>query len=89
MITKQNFKRIDNNVNGNPRYVIHFLNLITDKESENLKVEEKYSFAANKARKLGGKKYHTRAYGGGIVFCTYNLNDLCKELNALVYGKES
>ena len=31
-----------------------------------------YRIALNKATKIGGKKYHNKQYGGGIVFQTYN-----------------
>ena len=87
MITPQDFKRIENNVNGNPRYVIHFLNLLSDKENTG-RIPDKYNRAVEKAKDIGGKRYHTRAYGGGIVFSTYSIHDLCKKLNLLVYGKD-
>jgi len=37
MITENDFKRINNDVNGNPRYVFHFLELADD-YSEALKI---------------------------------------------------
>ena len=82
------FTRIDNDVNGNPRYVCHFLNLLTKKENgyydENLEkyieplcsVNEKYEFALKRAKTIGGKKYNNKKYGGGIVFQSYNIEDL-------------
>jgi len=57
-----NFTRIDNDINGNPRYVCHFLNIAGD-----------YDTAVKLANKIGGKKYHTKRYGGGIVFQSYNI----------------
>ena len=70
-ITQNDFTCITNDVNGNPRYVIHYL-----------RIADTYDAAVTRARQLGGKRYHTRSYGGGIVFTTYNLRDLCERLNA-------
>ena len=82
------FTRINNDANGNPRYVCHFLNLLSDKEQESYtgmsRISSMYSDAVHKARKIGGKKYHTKSYGGGIVFQSYNLPDLEKSILELV-----
>lgn len=67
--------RIDNDVNGNPRYVCHFTNLAPLKDYYNLEISERYAIAVNLANKIGGRKYHTKAYGGGIVFQPYNIHD--------------
>ncbi len=75
------FTRIKNDINGNPRYVTHFLNIPI--EGEGLTVLHKYKMAVKKANKIGGKKYDTKAFGGGIVFTTYNINKLEEEINAL------
>jgi hypothetical protein len=79
------FTRVNNDVNGNPRYVTHFLNLITDKDREDVKKSESdgiyhlgmlYNIAVKKANKIGGRKYHNKQYGGGIVFQSYSLPEL-------------
>jgi len=57
--------RINRDVNGNPRYVVHFL-----------EIDDNYEKAVKMANVLGGKKYNTKSYGGGIVFQSYNTNDL-------------
>jgi len=68
------FTRINNDVNGNPRYVCHFLNLLKDEDNNNT-IDSKYQIAINRARTIGGKKFHNRQYGGGIVFQSYNLEN--------------
>ena len=90
---KIEFTRINNDTNGNPRYVCHFLNLLSDKEQDEIRanakpfqsVNDMYNEAISKAKKIGGKKYHNKQYGGGIVFQSYNIhkteNDI---LNLLV-----
>lgn len=72
MITENSFKRVNNDVNGNPRYVFHFLEL-ADNYSEALKI----------AKKIGGKKFHNKQYGGGIVIQSYNLQDDIEDINNL------
>lgn len=66
------FTRIDNDINGNPRYVCHYLNIASD-----------YDTAVKLANKIGGKRYHTKRYGGGIVFQSYNIADTAKRVKEL------
>jgi len=68
-------------VNGNPRYVCHYVNLLTDKENRcysamygTATTSRGYEIAIQRAHKIGGRKYHTKAYGGGIVFTDYESN---------------
>ena len=56
--------RIPNDVNGNPRYVVHFLDL-------NIKLSD-YD---NINKLYGFKKYRAGWYGGGVVFQSYNIQD--------------
>jgi hypothetical protein len=67
-----NFTRIDNDINGNPRYVCHFLN-----------IADNYETAVKMANKIGGRKYHTKKYGGGNVFQSYNIYELEKRINEI------
>tara|TARA_R110000764_G_scaffold119477_2_gene207247 strand:- start:360 stop:599 length:240 start_codon:yes stop_codon:yes gene_type:complete len=59
------FKRIKYDGNGNPRYVCHFLNFA-----------DNYARALFLANKIGGRKFHNKQYGGGIVFQSYNIKNL-------------
>lgn len=70
---KINFTRVNNDVNGNPRLVVHFLQILTKEElnSNLLPASIKYDLALMRAKTVGGKKYHNKAYGGGIVFQDY------------------
>ena len=70
---KIEFKRINNDTNGNPRYVCHFYNLLNETEQIGKSLDEKYSLAIKKAKTIGGRKYHNKQYGGGIVFQSYNI----------------
>ena len=95
-ITKQiDFTRINNDINGNPRYVCHFLNFVNDADRakadylEALSRQSKFSIsflydiALNKARKIGGRKFHNKQYGGGIVFQSYSTNELEAQISDL------
>ena len=72
--------RVKHDANGNPRYVCHFLNLINDSEGAGLSLDQKYSLALSKSRAIGGKKFHNKQFGGGIVFQSYNVNNLSKSI---------
>jgi hypothetical protein len=72
--------RINNDTYGNPRHVCHFLNLNTREELDKsgpdwIPTGEKYALALQRARKIGGRKFHNKQYGGGIVFQSYNLRE--------------
>ena len=80
-LTVENLTRVNNDVNGNPRYVFHFLALANDNDS----INTRYSNAVAVAKKLiGGKKYHTKSYGGGIVFQSYNVQNDLDTLNTYI-----
>lgn len=73
-IKPSDFTRINNDVNGNPRYVLHYIRLANNSNGG-------YNEALNIARDFGGRKFHNKQYGGGIVFQEYSLDDLCNQLN--------
>ena len=88
MITPNYFTRIKNDVNGNPRYVCHFLNLDVHGYQSNIGLSDRYAIACKLANTLGGRKYHNKSYGGGIVFQCYNLHQLCDRINELTNKQE-
>ena len=73
-LSNENLTRVNNDVNGNPRYVFHFLAL-ADHYGESVAIAKKL---------IGGKKYHTKSYGGGIVFQSYNVQNDLYILNAYI-----
>lgn len=74
--------RINNDTYGNPRYVCHFLTFCTDADKQEL--SGKYALAVKRANKLGGRKFHNKQYGGGIVFQSYNIDDLTQDIKELM-----
>lgn len=90
------FTRIRNDINGNPRYVCHFLNLNTEYENSTEfwsthgmnTISVKYSIAVKRSHKLGGRKYHNKSYGGGIVFQSYNIRGLEQDIIELVKSED-
>jgi len=87
--------RVNSDINGNPRYVCHFLTLVPDLDKpENLEthgletIPWKYKIAVKRANKIGGRKYHNKSYGGGIVFQSYSLPDTEKDI-AEIIAKEA
>ena len=65
MKNEYNWHRINRDSNGNPRYVIHWLDLGLPT----------YEEALTAARKVGGRKYHNKSFGGGIAFQSYCLTE--------------
>jgi len=63
------FYRATNDINGNPRYIIHYLDLAGD-----------YEQASFIAKKLNGKKYRGKNFGGGFIFTTYTPEILSKNI---------
>lgn len=78
--THIDFTRVNSDINGNPRYVCHFFNLLKDNEKQ----VENYGLAVKRANKIGGCKFHNKQYGGGIVFHSYSLPDTEKSINNLL-----
>ena len=89
-----NFQRIKSDINGNPRHVVHFTDLEPPKQQDTLRrrftLPERYARTIKAANKLGGRKYSTRAYGGGIVFQAYEceLPRLVAMIRALLEKKQ-
>lgn len=79
-----NFTRVNNDTNGNPRYVCHFYDLIGKNECEGFSISEQYNFALNRAKKIGGKKFHNKQFGGGIVFQSYNIKETENDINEVI-----
>jgi len=80
---KIDFTRINNDVYGNPRYVVHFLEFLNNEEKSFLPFSKKYEYALKKAKLIGGRKFDNKQYGGGVVFQSYNTIDLEKKINEL------
>ena len=61
--------QVTNDASGNPRYVIHYLN-----------IADTYDKALDLIRGIGGRSYTAKCYGGGLIFSTYNLEKTLEEL---------
>jgi hypothetical protein len=87
MIKETDFTRAKNlDVNGNPRYILHFLSMTKPGDAPDGDISGKYAAALVRARKFGGRKYHNKSYGGGIIFQSYNTNSLADDLNNEIRG---
>lgn len=74
--------RVKTDSNGNPRYAVHFLAFLTDEDKAwadalpVFSVAAKYDRAIARARRVGGKKFHNKQFGGGIVFQCYGQSEI-------------
>lgn len=75
--SKIEFTRINNDINGNPRYVCHFLNLA-----------KTYERSIKLANSICGKKFHNKQYGGGLVFQSYNTDRLSQKIQEISENKD-
>ena len=62
------FYSVNNDVNGNPRYVVDFTHFIDRREG----IMSDFKRALTNAKKIGGSKYRGKDFGGGIVLQSYN-----------------
>ena len=88
MIKPSDFIKIKHDVNGNPRHVCHFLHLDVHGYQSNIGLSERYAIAVALANTLGGRKFHNKQYGGGIVFQSYSLPELCNRINEITQKTE-
>jgi hypothetical protein len=87
MIQANDFTRAKNlDVNGNSRQILHFLALTKEGDAPDGDISGKYVAALARARKLGGRKYHNKQYGGGIIFQSSDAQALADELNNCMRG---
>ena len=74
------FTRVNNDVYGNPSYVIHFLSLLNEDDQ----TLSNYKLAVKRANKLGGKVYRGSDFGGGIVFQGYSTERLAQRITDML-----
>ena len=92
MSTKQTFEgitfnSINNNYYGNPRYIVHFSEFLSDDERKTYGIDTRdslFELALNRSRKLSGKMYRGKSYGGGIVLTSYNLRDTAQKIQTIM-----
>lgn len=85
MKTEIEFTRVNNDTNGNPRYVCHFANFIKEKDKDTkYQILMGYEIALKRAKKIGGRKFHNKQYGGGIVFQSFNIQDTENDIKDLM-----
>ena len=82
-VTKDNFTNVNNDVNGNPRQVIHFTNISIPTNDQGGVLKD-YRTALNICKDIFGycKKYDTKKITGSILVSSYNLNDEVAMINA-------
>lgn len=87
------FTRMNNDANGNPRYVCHYLEFKPWQPADEPYKKFDYTEAVKMANSLGGRKFHNRQYGGGLVFQSCNLISLTASImlmtgHAVKYSRE-
>ena len=72
------FTPVKDDINGSPRYVVHFLKFVNDEDREQhkLDLEDLYERGIEKAREIGGQKYRGTEYGEGVCYLEMNTSPL-------------
>lgn len=89
MKTTIDYFKANNDFYGNPRYIVHFLDFLNEKEGDRINIEfryslqKKYDIALTKSRAIGGKKYRGKDFGGGIIFQSYNIQEALKKIKKI------
>jgi hypothetical protein len=85
--------RVKNDVNGNGRFVVHFLDLVTPEERaaspEQGRIPWLFDRALARSKKLGGRRYRGSDFGGGIVFQECGEELLRQDIHNLLKGGAS
>jgi len=79
VIRPDHFHRAPSDMYGNPRYVIHWTHFFNEDEPDAVKT---YDNALRRAKQFGGRKSHTKTFGGGIVFQPRTIDQLSADLTA-------
>lgn len=75
--------QVDCDVNGNSRYVVHYLAIpFTDNEEQPYYVNQR-NHVEHARQALHGKKYRAKWFGGGIVFQAYAGNPIQHVLDSI------
>lgn len=85
-MTREEYRQtVRSDVYGNPRFIIHFLDLVhEDHPGDHC---DKMESARRMANKHGGRRYRGRVFGGGFIFQVYGLDLLIDELYNDIYKK--
>lgn len=73
--------RVNNDANGNGRFVCWYGHLLKAEEKGK---PESYTTALCRAKQIGGKKFHNKQFGGGIVFQCVNVEELQSAITELL-----
>ena len=68
-----------NDVYGNPRIIVHYLDFLTTSEVFNLPHDEEMALAERRAKKAGFRRFKSREFGGGFIR-QYDYNN-CKQIS--------
>ena len=82
------FTRVKNDVNGNPRWVAHFLDcepkVWRERRHASPSFDTGYLATVKLMNKIGGRKFHNKQFGGGIVFQSYSLDETANSIRAII-----
>jgi len=82
-LKEMEWKHIKNDINGNSRWVCHWMTF-EKKPDYSLTLAERYDKAVKLANEIGGRKYRSKDYGGGIVFQCFGPDEMLPHIQKLM-----
>lgn len=79
-ITPENFTRLDNDVNGNPKYYISIADFLSV-APDDMGLLEKCDYIDKKRKGSILNKYRGKKYGSGYTIQSYSLPNSCRYIN--------
>lgn len=76
LIQESNYTRVSNDINGNPRYVLHYL-VFKPLEIKTIDIFNAYEYTKNH---LGLGKFHNKQFGGGLIVPSYSLESDLRDI---------
>lgn len=80
--------RVDSDSVGNPRFVMSHRALISPTLDSPIPVKEKYDLAVKRSKAFGGSRYRSKSYRCGIVFSSYDTNEILPFINEYMLPHE-
>lgn len=82
------FHKINHDINGNPRFLVDYSNLLTNEELQKMQgFKVNFEIAKSRARCIDGSAYRGKSYRGGIVFCSYNVDNTADDISRVTGRK--
>ena len=80
--------KVPSNVNGHPRYVVHFLDMLPlDRKRPPHSLMSELDYNIKLFNSVGLSKYRAKWFGGGLVFTSFNVESSLNEMYSQILNE--